>query len=296
MSCNEDLIKIEQEVINNLYNNNLSWHEKIYSKNGAEALRYFMKNQWISLRIYYNGDNHNQVVKDLLKLQNIEGKYWFMRKIDGGNHIRLRVRVQEIDKRNKITNEMKEFFGSLKYLKSIAEVPYEPEVFLFGGSKMIDNIHELFCIDTLLVSRIINKEKTNLLPTISISYLYYIYGKLGLDNFEIWDVWNKLYKMRFVEESRIRNFIDKSKGTMLEVIENHKNIVFENISNEEKEQLDRICNKILELNMKGDIQNGLRAIIPYYIIFLWNRCGLSPGAQAGMSCLLTKISDPNFEV
>lgn len=229
-------------------------------------------------------------------------KYWFIRKNNGGEHIRLRIYRNNTDIK-KIQNIIKylDYQFSKKVILGWSELPYEPEALLFGGSIGMELAHDYFCFDSSFYLQLLNtnkKEIKKIIPEISIWMLNYSFKSAGLDSFEVWDTWNKVYQLRYIDMQEIKLVIDNNREGITILLQNSRNdfinryYPISEILTPHIEKIDYWGQSLAEAFRNGKISRGLRQILSYIAIFHWNRFGFKPGLQSGLACMASTCTEP----
>lgn len=169
-------------------------------------------------------------------------------------------------------------------------VIYEPEVYLFGGSKSIDLIHELFQLESsALLSLGMGNRKTN--DLFSALWSEAMLRVAGLDAFERWDVWCKVSELRRPAKDLPRNACSNLREKFAWLARAHSDEIisilrqrFPNLSST-VDTLARWGEVLQEANRIGRLERGLRDILATCLIFHWNRCMYGPTEQS----LLAKL-------
>lgn len=170
---------------------------EIFSNFKEKKCSYFPLEKWTTIKIYLNEDFEDiTLMNDISEFINILAKketfkgFFFIRYKDPKNHLRLRIKLDEID--SIILNNILSFLKNLKNKEYITKVKldtYTQELMRYGGENLIEKAEELFCFESKICLEfliLIAKEKTELL-TIEI-YIYFILSlveKLKLEKQDI---------------------------------------------------------------------------------------------------------------
>ena len=166
-------------------------------------------------------------------------------------------------------------------------LPYDPEVYQFGGEEGLDAAHEFFTIESAAVleyHRLVVGAEARLEPEIfSLLLLDSLLGQVTDDAFELWDTWCKmeLTGRRFQpdanERDRLRDSLDAACTTLRPLLAEPVRVA-EAASQAERDLLQRyrsrlppVINHLRCLAATGTLLWGLREILPFWVIFHWNR-------------------------
>ncbi|MDA1526826.1 thiopeptide-type bacteriocin biosynthesis protein [Bacillus cereus group sp. TH260-2LC] len=261
--------------------------------------------KWFSFRVDVSEENQNEILR-WLGLYCLENniQFWFMRKKDKVTHLRLRFYLPE----EFVMDDLKSILNITCNEREGISVIYEPEVFLFGGDKGMDIAHLYFIENTKLYTEYLQcqKELSNTIGGIEL-FLWisnFIVTQTNLDKFEIWDVWKRIDKLRFVEYEKIKSIVDSNKlkiETILsmsveEVFARIKSSRFREVFEKSVKLFSYLGEELFTLNIEGELTRGIRGILSCIVIFNWNMIGFSPGIQAGLAKMVTVAKDPDKEV
>lgn len=293
---------------------NLGQLAETYRSAGLSAISGLQPDRgWDYLRVDTVDDAHQDILlAGSLGLQlethyakkNIES-YWFMRKADGGPHIRLRyygnkaVLSQAVRPSILAALDQERQRGTVL---SWAQLIYEPEEALFGGPTGMDVCHKHFFEDSrFVVRRALNHNDSDLGPIETSLYaLRHLLRHAGLDAFETWDTWRKVRDLRYLADDELFGILEENRAALGELFDlspaRFVSVFPPNIQMPIMDYLSAVENiggQLLALNQKGDLHRGLRGILSSLVIFHWNRHGLPPGVQAGLAYIMEKANDPD---
>lgn len=268
---------------------------------------------WLYFRIYLH-DNTNfsalltsSLVDKLfeLKAQKLVENFWFMRKSDGGKHLRLRIyglsEFLERDVRNTLIQEIVKL-KKRNICREYYICIYEPEKALFGGIEGMRLAHHFFSSGSQLYLEIYKHiQQNNKINFDEISlclinnFLYYA----GLDDFEEWDVWNKVLLMRKVDNEDTSHLENKEENdgrlhSSLYIAMLIGPTVF-NYFNNTLSTYKNIAKELEILNRKGELTRGIRSIVATKIIFQWNSFGFDALHQYSLAKKMVDLKKPEID-
>jgi thiopeptide-type bacteriocin biosynthesis protein len=258
---------------------------------------------WLYLRISVEAGQGNSImtrhVDPLLRDLEIDCQlqgWWWINKVDScGAALRVRVSVPwqaRIKLRSVLLAKLKAAGFASVVLR------YEPEICLFGGPEGIRLAHDHFCAESrFLTAWMANSDqiKCPVIPEgLSLALIVAMLQASGLDIFEIWDVFSRVYaKRRFFPE--VYEGSEKFGRLARKVLEAGSNEVLALYEGAAPGLLlgykKYICQFGQELNRAyfgGRLECGLREFLTPVILFHWNRIELSPFHQFALSHAMTK--------
>jgi len=177
--------------------------------------------------------------------------------------------------------------------REFTQLEYEPEICLFGGAQGIELAHEHFFADSRFLSRWTVKAAPTqgqiIAEGLSLALLLRMLGACGLDLFESWDVFARVYdKRRFFTKDHPK--LEKFRVLAGKVLDAGPNSVFTLYQNEQAASLEEYCsfldgfgNKLSRCYFQGLLECGIREFLAPLIFFHWNRTGLSPFHQFALA-------------
>lgn len=163
--------------------------------------------EYITIIVKCNND-YKKILQFLTSLIDYKFKFWYLFKVGD-----LRLRVLKSDK-DKIIERL-----NMNFFNYIIDI-YEPEIYLFGGEKNINNIHRIFVeITKIFLTKIYNINNS---LEVKISLLNYYIKLYKLDYFEEWDVWRKINENRKLDKNIRREIILNNLDSIYRVIQNYK--------------------------------------------------------------------------
>lgn len=214
-------------------------------------------------------------------------QFWYMHK---NNSIRLRIPKYSYD-------IVADFLNShnLEFARSV----YEPEINLFGGEKSIDIIHNILCDSATFFWQ---AQKYNCFGTgeyycTCLYFLNYMLDCCGFDQFEMWDVWNKVCYFREIDLKTSNKILLSKLYDVYCAISDEKyslrkfsNIIIMNSLSDIKAN----CKELKEKSFQNEFSRGVRGIMSSVLIFDMNMAGMSGQLQCAFSNILRFLKNPDF--
>ena len=245
-------------------------------------------NNIVTLIVEY--DQYEDVLAFFSELQSAKLKFWYLHK--SGN-IRLRISKSDV---LHVSEKLKPY-----HLEAV-ETLYEPEVFLFGGINSIDYIHELFCdiagisIRTKLFCDK-NMRQKGFDKCICLHFINQMLQFCNFDDFEEWDVWNKVCEHRQLDINKYGIILLSKLYDVQQAISNDMFDLSLHESTNVSSYYDHarlMCNKLIDLSYSTQLTRGIRGIFSTIIIFGFNMMGLSAPQQCGFSHIMRVLTNPDF--
>ena len=266
----------------------------LIEEQGAVLARWISKNgsssQWLYLRIAAEAGSKHPIITVAPILEQMGKQWWWLNKTDAcGYGVRLRVMGSSADLKKvrlALQSALKE--AGWKF----SELEYEPELCLFGGERGIEIAHEHFCADSRFLSAWMAKtiSRGPVIPEgLSLALLLRLLGACGLDLFESWDVFARVYdkrqffKAKHPEVERFRVLAGKVFGA-------GPQSVFALYKDERAALLEEYCaflddfgKRLGRCYFQGLLECGIREFLAPVIFFHWNRIGLAPFHQFALA-------------
>jgi thiopeptide-type bacteriocin biosynthesis protein len=208
-------------------------------------------------------------------------------------------------------------------VKEVRRVPYEPEVQQFGGMKGLDLAHRFFTFESLAVleyhrSRLLGfalagveaRGSAWLAPAeFSLVLLHMLFQRVTDDKWELWDLWCKMELTgRLRSGGRVRGdepevlraralrdrfmpFLDDEDAVLTRARtwggENHAFFRY-------AAAVPKMAMDLRLARAGGDLSWGLREILPFWVIFHWNRMGFDRARQELLSLVMSTILNPKL--
>lgn len=258
---------------------------------------------WLYLRISVEPGQGNSVIsrhvapllRDLEKDYQLQGWWWLNKSDSCGAALRLRVSMpwqERICVKSVLRAKLND-----AGLFSVA-LRYEPEMCLFGGPEGIKFAHDHFCAETqFLTSWMANSEDIKL-PVIaeglSLALIFAMLQASGLDVFEMWDVFSRVYTNRrfFPEDYEGGDKFGRLANKVLEagsdeIIALHQGAAA-GLLIDYKKYLLHFGQALNRAYFEGRLECGLREFLTAVILFHWNRIEMPPFRQFALSHAMTK--------
>jgi thiopeptide-type bacteriocin biosynthesis protein len=218
--------------------------------------------------------------------------WWFLRKHDGVEHVRLRVRPR---------SEADGLAPLLADLGATTELVYEPEVALFGGPEGMEASHDLFHADSSMLARwwARHTDDEGDLRTVSLAVIDRMVLLAGLDGYERWDLWQRVATLRPWPEGMLRPAVERNRDAAGRLLAQDWSTLAdrlgEPVADEWVATLARPARQLAALDRAGALGRGLRSVLATHVTFHWNRLGFSAAVQAGLARLASEATAPQAD-
>lgn len=248
---------------------------------------------------------HRHTVDQVAELLNLEMAtlvadgavtcWWFIRKPPG-----LRLRYQPADQwaRRRLERLLDALIAQ-QQISGWTPGIYEPEIHAFGGLEGMDVSHILFQHDSRNLLDYLTRARQRGTPELgrrelAMLLISTLLRSAGLDWFEQGDVWARVaaeraYTADVACSERIKRAVHR---LMTTDVGSASSLV----SGGPLASLDdwitgfgRAGQQLAELNRRGVLERGLRAVLAHHVIFHWNRLGLSVTDQRTLSTLAKQV-------
>jgi thiopeptide-type bacteriocin biosynthesis protein len=261
---------------------------------------------WLYFRVPCTVEEINSLIAGTVRTYMLEleesgaiTRWWWLCKSDFlGPHIRLRLQLSraptpqgEAD----ITTKLESLLT-----RRLFNVPYEPEIGLFGGETGLQLAHESFHMDSVFLANwfSIHDKPNHLSSGLSVALLHALLAGAKLDAFEQWDVWRWIVNRRPVnDDSQLH--IEEILPQLRRIMQAESAEVWRLFPAKEQALLGTYANYLRDLghelytsHMIGQLTRGLRAVAGAIILFHWNRAGIDVIQQARISRALMSILEP----
>lgn len=187
-----------------------------------------------------------------------------------------------------------------------ARVPYDPETHQFGGPRGLELAHAFFTHESLAVlayQRTRLRGEVRLGPAeFSLVLLGSLLERVVDDRWELWDLWCKQSLTgRLPDGWESSPDYRKARGmrAQLEPLLLRREHAFGLCGPEEARALARLderCGPIAEqlrlARLRGELGWGLRQILPFWVVFHWNRMGFDLARQRQLALLMVALASP----
>ena len=238
----------------------------------------------------------------------VVSQFFFMRKPPG---IRLRFRGADPDAR--LLPELVALLSAEEKAKRVTGHElgvYDEETHQFGGEVGMEIAHEFFDHDSRALFDVVRLEAksadTTDRATLSLLTLNDLVAQVAADGWERWDVWRN---MRLA--GRLRSYGPEAEAALRGELEaNHEALVqtlhpreaLASLPAAEQEVLQRtfdanarIAARFAEAARAGTLLYGARKILPFFVIFHWNRWGMDATTQFALTYFMESLQSPKGE-
>ena len=224
--------------------------------------------------------------------------------------VRLRVCGTEID--TTVRPLIEAHLSSLKRRRRLAgfEVgAYEGETYQFGGETGLELFHDFSTFDSLTAIRFhhLQHQKTNVADgsIMSLLLLNTLIDKFAGDPCEAWDIWSNMRLTHRNLAANKRSVAQAALDSQREIVEPivrtpHK--IAAQLSRQERALIrsyGRSCEefavRLSAAANQGKLLFGVRQLLPFYIIFHWNRMMLDIDAQLRLTYFMQTLLNPKGE-
>lgn len=185
--------------------------------------------------------------------------------------------------------------------------PYEPEQHQFGGAAGMAIAHRSFTEDSLAALDILGRELSGedvAVEELSLLCIGDLVARVSLDAWEQWDVWSNL---RLTGRLPLRppSLNEHAERALETLSERCRQALFERATvlrarpRRDREFVQRYeqrneeaARALREAAARKQLLFGIRRVIPFWIIFHWNRWGLSPGRQMALAIAVERALSP----
>jgi thiopeptide-type bacteriocin biosynthesis protein len=181
---------------------------------------------------------------------------------------------------------------------------YDAEVTQFGGATGLSLTHRWFTAESLAV---LEHHRLRLDGTARIGselFSLMLIDRLlrrMYDGWECWDVWCKLALTGRLADEPART-VDPSRARAARVLLSHQSRILSSASESERTlfshydaALDELVPEIEAAVNGGQLLWGLREILPFWIVFHWNRMRFDAGAQESLAAVMVAALSPKLK-
>jgi len=182
---------------------------------------------------------------------------------------------------------------------------YDSEPYQFGGDAGADVAHRFFTIEsvaTLAYHRVRLRGQASLEPVMfSLLLIELLLREATGDEWERWDIWQKmeltgrLERMDKATEARALHESVRARRELAQFLFHSRELSSpeREIIAQYRETLPDIAQEIRQLHDTGRLLWPTREIIPFWIIFHWNRMAFSLEEQRRITFLMTELYSPH---
>ena len=189
---------------------------------------------------------------------------------------------------------------------------YEAEVHQFGGELGLDIAHAFFTAESIAVMGYrrlqLDDAETFSSPDFSLFLLNDFFQRVVEDRWELWDLWcnmaltERVPTFQGADLDRAVALADAARGHILELLDD-RGPFLERISDagrallvEYQNQTRPIAERLRAARDEGALLYGLRQILPFWVIFHWNRMGFAIEHQQRLVFMILRALDPKRTV
>jgi thiopeptide-type bacteriocin biosynthesis protein len=185
---------------------------------------------------------------------------------------------------------------------------YDAEVYQFGGEIGLDITHDFFTVESLAVLDYLRLRFTHSVVLEPGEFSLYLVNaflrRVTQDEWELWDVWCRLELTgRIRKHSPNVSEADIPKADALrhaflpvlsddehtlQIVSKRERVILDNYH----KRLPRIAERLQRASETGTLLWGIRDILPFWIIFHWNRMGFDLAKQERLAFLMARILNP----
>ncbi|MEX1362766.1 MAG: thiopeptide-type bacteriocin biosynthesis protein, partial [Nannocystaceae bacterium] len=185
---------------------------------------------------------------------------------------------------------------------------YEPEVHQFGGPVGLALAHELFTIESRAVleyGQLLDSGRTAVDPIVfSLFVVGALLRRVVGDRWEMWDAWMHMDlagRRVQLDPARRAELVDElaEQREVLEALAMEPESLCEELDEVERplfrrylDGLDGFAERLTAAASSGELHYGLREILPFYIVFHWNRMRFDRGLQCTLVFYMTQVLSP----
>lgn len=187
---------------------------------------------------------------------------------------------------------------------------YDSETYQFGGERGIELFHEFSTFDSLATIRLglLRQDRARAqVPSLSLLMISGLLRAVTTDSWELWDIWRSMRltgrhfeptaSQEIPAKQLFRDNLDALRDLAFE-----PQVVIQELPTRAQvlvqryfERSQALGQKLREAEQGGDLLFGLRKILPFYIVFHWNRARLPLQTQRVLTLLMTNVLSPKRE-
>lgn len=285
---------------------------------GVERVRGLLRpHAWIQLDLSFTGPDQGRrfsasprlrAAVERWRASGLVSQFWFMHKPPG---MRLRFLIPDADPRAEA--EILAFMQEAEHddlIDNHAFGMYDEELHQFGGETGLDLFHRFSTYDSLCVLRFREHEASGAAtidPTVlSLLALCDLFGRVTGDPWEQWDLWcelritGRLFDADTPIPPELRAGLDDNRELLEAIVFEREAIIA---------GLEPVEAAIVAAYSRGnqELADGLakavgaralsfapRKLLPFYVVFHWNRMGLSIDDQISLATFMFELLNPKY--
>ncbi|AKT40984.1 thiopeptide-type bacteriocin biosynthesis protein [Chondromyces crocatus] len=185
---------------------------------------------------------------------------------------------------------------------------YEAEVHQFGGEVGMDLAHEFFTTESLAV---LGHRALHLTGHASLSstefsllLLHDLFQHLVEDRWELWDLWANLaladrsLTLDDAERDDAIALAERARDAIVEILDARPSLLHRLTDPERallppyRDATHALAARLRAARDDGQLSHGLRQILPFWIVFHWNRMGFDADHQRRLAFVMAHLLDP----
>lgn len=276
-----------------------------YHAAGRQYVEWLLAGQWaqvnVTLATNTLEDQNAALARIVPGLEDLGYPSWYMRKPPG---LRIRIKTQG----GELTGRVATFFHELRHHEVITDSSrglFEPETYQFGGVAASEAFLDFFSAFSSTVSRLLLR--STLTWQLSLLVIHALCGLMDLDRAEQWDIWCNMSLAgrvrRWTESERCASNAvhEKVLPGLMRLFEQtiREWAIEQNVPISAVAKLDHsiglLAGRLRVVIENGELLFGLRRVMPFMIVFLWNQCGLSDQAQVSLVYHMERLLSPKSE-
>jgi thiopeptide-type bacteriocin biosynthesis protein len=293
----------------------LAGARELFLCGGAEALeRCANPGRWLQIGVRFDTDSQREAFLDAALAKTVQrwrheglvDDFFFMNKPPG---IRLRFSGYRVEARLRPRVfkllDARQRDGRLRDYELGA---YDGETYQFGGSAGLALFHRFSTIDCLAILRLTALARQTRsearLACISLLCLNHLIRQFASGEWELWDVW---CNMRLAERTLVfapgeradADALFEAQRPLLSVIVFDPVGALASLTKAERrlvsgyqEQVTKWSEDVRAAIRRGELLYGMRTILPFYVIFHWNRLGVDWNTQSWLTFYMQRLLDP----
>ena len=185
---------------------------------------------------------------------------------------------------------------------------YDGETYQFGGATGLRLFHRFSTIDCITILRLSSLARQTAsqarLPCVSLLCLNHLMRAFTSGEWELWDAWRKMELADRTlsvgaQDQVLANELFDRQRSLLRTIVFEPSDAFAALTDAEQPIVRAFCEQITvwaadvhAAIRRGELLYGIRSILPFYVIFHWNRLGFDRNLQCWLTFYMQRLLDP----